>query len=118
MVMGNVVIVSNAFDAIKPAISELFAGLRADGNRRLKRAFRLQSAAFMAALMTGNWPLFQQPITNLPLRYCRSTSHFYAVGEVIKTGTGGYRECFQDGPETQPYWGEESRPRERAAPAA
>jgi hypothetical protein len=115
--MGNVVVMSNALDAIKPAVLELLSDQHSNGNRRLKRAFRLQSAAFMAALMTGNWPLFQQPITSLPARYCRSASHMYSVGDVIKTATGTYRECFQDGPDTQPYWGDESRPHARSAPS-
>lgn len=84
-------------------------------NRRLKRAFRLQSAAFMAALMTGNWPLFQEPAmaAAAPERYWRSANQIYSVGAVVKRANGTYRECFLDRPGARHYWGTESRSRSR-----
>ena len=114
--MGNMVIMSNTLDAMKPAVLQLLTEQQSGGNRRLKRAFKVQSAAFMAALMTGNWPVFQPPpaIAAAPERYCRSASQFYAVGAVIKRANGTYRECFLDRPGAKPYWGTESRPRSRA----
>ncbi|WP_143751358.1 hypothetical protein [Collimonas sp. PA-H2] len=107
--MGNVLMASGDLAALPVALQN------SARFHRLKRIFKWQSAAFMAALMTGNWPLFQQPITTLPARYCRSADQIYSVGDIIKTATGAYRECFQDSVGTQPYWGEETRPRSRSA---
>jgi hypothetical protein len=113
--MGNMVIMSDALDVIKPAVLELLTEQQSNGNRRLKRAFRLQSAAFMAALMTGTWPLFQEPTIAkiVPVSYCESGKHFYVVGTLAKRSNGTYRECFLDRPGARPYWGTESRPRSR-----
>lgn len=110
------VVMSDALDTIKPAVLELLTEQQSNGNRRLKRAFRLQSAAFMTALLTGTWPLFQGPtvVKAASEPYCRSDQHFYGVGALVKKANGAYRECFLDRPGALPYWGTESRPRSRA----
>jgi len=124
-VLGNVLMASSAFDVVQPtslqkAIAQpvVFAAARSHDAEhprhahRWKHAVKLQSAAFMATLMSGNWLLLQQSTmaADVPERYCHSASQIYSVGDVIKTSNGTYRECFQDEPDTQPYWGEESRP--------
>jgi len=113
--MGNVLIVSDAFDAIRPAILQFVADQQKDAKRHFKKLFRMQSATLVVVLMSGNWSWSQEAIEEIPvsIRYCRSGNNFYPVGTLIKRTNGTYRECFVDRPGARPYWGTESRPRSR-----
>ncbi|WP_172657007.1 hypothetical protein [Collimonas arenae] len=109
--MGNVLLASQALDALKPALEQISQAQLSHTSPRLRRAFKLQTMTLMAALMTGNWPVFQPPVAAaaVPDSYCRIANQFYSVGAVIKRQNGSYRVCFSNGPGKHSYWGEESR---------
>jgi hypothetical protein len=115
VVNGNVLIMGNGVDAIKPTIQK-FIEQQEDAKRYLKKSSRMQSAALVVMLMGGNGSWFQMPVEEILAsdRYCHIKNQFYPVGTLIKEPNGTYRECFLGEFEEPPYWGEESRPRSRA----
>jgi hypothetical protein len=116
-VMSNVIVIADALDAIKPAISELFGKHKASVKRYFKAQLGMQSLTLLAVLMNGNGPWSRVFAEEIPVtdRYCRSNQQSYPVGALIKRANGTYTECFQDRPGAQPYWGAESRPRSRSS---
>ncbi|MEO6921960.1 MAG: hypothetical protein ABI171_23485 [Collimonas sp.] len=115
--MGNVLILADGLDAIKPTISELFAKQKVSVTRYFKAQFGMQSITLVAVLMNGNGPWSRLSAEEIPRtdRYCGFNQQNYPVGALIKRANGTYTECFQDNPDTRPYWGMESRIRSRSS---